>query len=81
MTPASVNSPFVQRPDLHILNHRPHKSALLVARALTATALFRIWPMLLFLGGWAAMVVLINKKTDVQLATSSLMLTVWGEQE
>jgi len=34
---------FVSNPDLDILNHRPHKAAVLLYNAMTATAVFTIW--------------------------------------
>jgi len=76
-TPSS-DPHFVHQPDLDILAHRPHKSALLLVQALTATAVFRVWPTLLFMGGWSTAVVLINKKTAAELTVPATMLTVLG---
>ncbi|RSH91483.1 hypothetical protein EHS25_009782 [Saitozyma podzolica] len=69
---------FIQNPDLDILSHRPHKSLKLLFQAFLATAVFRIWPTLLFMGGWSAGVVLVNLKTPVTLAVPNTMLTVLG---
>jgi hypothetical protein len=70
---------FVHNPDLDLLAHRPHKSLLLLFNAVTATAVFRIWPTLLFMGGWSAGIVLINVKTEAELKVPNTMLTVLGE--
>ncbi|EKD04775.1 hypothetical protein A1Q2_01005 [Trichosporon asahii var. asahii CBS 8904] len=67
---------FVQRRDLNPLRHRPHKFAIYFFNALRATALFRIWHMLVFLGGWAAMVVLVSEKTKADLGIPTTMITV-----
>lgn len=67
---------FVQRRDLNPLRHRPHKFAIYFFNALRATALFRIWHMLLFLGGWSAMVVLVSEKTKADLGIPTTMITV-----
>lgn len=61
-----------------ILKHRPHKTLLFFLNAILATALFRIWPTLLFFGGWSTMVVMINLKTSANLAFPSVMITVLG---
>jgi hypothetical protein len=69
---------FIQNPDLDILSHRPHKSLKLLVQAFLATAVFRIWPTLVFMGGWSAGVVLVNLRTPVTLAVPNTMLTVLG---
>lgn len=75
--PTSVDGVhFVQRRDLNPLRHRPHKFAIYFFNALRATALFRIWHMLLFLGGWSAMVVLVSEKTKADLGIPTTMITV-----
>lgn len=70
---------FVSNPDLALLNHRPHKAAALLYNALTATAVFTIWPHLLFFGGWSAMVCCVNKYTAAELAVPNTLLTALGE--
>lgn len=77
MTPKDDH--FVSNPDLDILSHRPHKAAALVYNALTATALFTIWPHLLFFGGWSAMVCCINMYTAAELTVPNTLLTALGE--
>ncbi|KAK8853395.1 hypothetical protein IAR55_004101 [Kwoniella newhampshirensis] len=77
-TPLPQDSHFVQHPDLDILNHRPHKFIKLLFQAITATALFRVWPTLLFFGGWSAMIVLVNMKTEAEMTVPATMLTVLG---
>ncbi|GMK56835.1 hypothetical protein CspeluHIS016_0306750 [Cutaneotrichosporon spelunceum] len=62
----------------NVFEHRPHKSLRYFINALFATALFRIWPTLLFFSGWSTMVVLINLKTSARLAFPSVMITVLG---
>lgn len=66
---------FVQR-DLNPLRHRPHKFAIYFFNAIRATALFRIWHMLLFLAGWSAMVVLVSEQTSADLGIPTTMITV-----
>jgi hypothetical protein len=70
---------FVSNPDLALLNHRPHKAAALLYNALTATAVFTIWPHLLFFGGWSAMVCCVNKYTAAELAVPNTLLTALGK--
>lgn len=62
----------------NILQHRPHKTARHFFNAILATALFRIWPTLLFFAGWSTMIVLINLKTTAVLAFPNTMITVLG---
>ena len=71
---------FVVNPvaDLDLLSHRPHKSAALIFNAITATALFTIWPQLLFFGSWATMVVCVNEYTPATLQIPSTLLTALG---
>ncbi|WOO83063.1 UPF0187 protein [Vanrija pseudolonga] len=45
---------------------------------LLGTAFFRVWPTLLFMGGWSAMVCLVNVKTSVNLTVPHTMITVLG---
>ncbi|WWD19825.1 hypothetical protein CI109_104291 [Kwoniella shandongensis] len=78
MSHTPIDSHFVQHPDLDILGHRPHKLAKLFLQAITATAVFRIWPTLLFMGGWSAMIVLVNMKTKAEMTVPTTMLTVLG---
>jgi hypothetical protein len=70
---------FVSNPDLDILSHRPHKGAALLYNAMTATAVFTIWPHLLFFAGWSAMVCCVNKFTNVELVVPNTLLTALGE--
>jgi hypothetical protein len=51
---------------------------MLIVQAMTATAVFRIWPTLLFMGAWSTAVVLINRMTAAELTVPSTMLTVLG---
>ncbi|BEI84515.1 hypothetical protein CcaverHIS002_0411190 [Cutaneotrichosporon cavernicola] len=62
----------------NVFEHRPHKSLRYFINALLATALFRIWPTLLFFAGWSTMIVLINLKTSAKLSFPSVMITVLG---
>lgn len=62
-----------------VFRHRPHKTALHFFRALSATAVFRIWPSLVFTAAWATMVVLVNEKTDTKLEFPNTMITVLGK--
>ncbi|KAL7424403.1 hypothetical protein Q5752_000085 [Cryptotrichosporon argae] len=78
MSHTPVDPHFVQNPDLDLLSHRPHVSARLLYNAVTATALFRVWPTLLFYGAWSTMVVLVNVKTSVHLRFPNTMITVLG---
>ena len=79
MSHTPVDSHFIAGTvDLDLLGHRPHKSALLLCQALTATAFFRVWRTLLFMGGWSAAIVLINKNTSAELTVPATMLTVLG---
>lgn len=70
---------FVNNPDLDILSHRPHKAAALIFNAMTATALFTIWPHLLFFGGWAAMVCCVNVFTAAEMVVPNTLLTALGK--
>jgi hypothetical protein len=54
----------------------PHRSVRVFVRAITATALFRIWPTLIFMGGWSLMVVMVNRNTDVEFTFPATMVTV-----
>ncbi|WVQ94903.1 hypothetical protein IAU59_001989 [Kwoniella sp. CBS 9459] len=78
MSHTPVDSHFVSNPDLDLLSHRPHKSAMLLFQALTATAVFRVWPSLVFVGGWSAMIVLINRETEAEMTVPSTLLTALG---
>lgn len=49
-----------------------------LGRAFSATAFFKIWPSLLFVGLWATGVVLLNKHTSWALHFPNTMLTVLG---
>lgn len=49
-----------------------------LGKAFSATAFFKIWPSLLFLGLWATAVVLVNKHTSWALHFPNTMLTVLG---
>lgn len=69
---------FVTDVDINILGHRPHKTAMLIVQAMTATAVFRVWPTLLFIGGWSTAIVLINMKTAAEMTVPATMLTVLG---
>jgi hypothetical protein len=69
---------FVSNPDLDILSHRPHKAAALLYTAMTATAVFTIWPHLLFFGGWSAMVCCVNKYTEAEMVVPNTLLTALG---
>jgi len=69
---------FVSNPDLDILSHRPHKAAALLYNAMTATAVFSIWPHLLFFGGWSAMVCCVNKYTEAEMVVPNTLLTALG---
>ncbi|EIW72158.1 hypothetical protein TREMEDRAFT_24583 [Tremella mesenterica DSM 1558] len=51
---------------------------ILFLQALMATALFRIWPTLLFMGGWATMVVCVSNYTTANLGVPSTLLTALG---
>lgn len=61
-----------------ILRHRPHKSIKYFVDAFLATALFRIWPTLVFFGGWSTMICLVNLKTSTSLSFPNTMITVLG---
>jgi len=66
--------------DFDVLRHRPHKTAIHFFNALSATAMFRIWPHLLFMGGWSTMVCciyILKKYKDIGFPTT--MITVLGE--
>lgn len=78
MSHTPVDSHFIGDPKIELLGHRPHKTAKIVFQAITATAIFRLWPTLLFFGGWSTAIVLINKKTSAELTVPSTMLTVLG---
>ncbi|WWC64809.1 uncharacterized protein I303_107423 [Kwoniella dejecticola CBS 10117] len=78
MSHTPLDDHFISQPDLDLLGHRPHKSAILLFQALTATAVFRIWPSLLFMGGWSAAIVLINQKTEAEMTVPSTLLTALG---
>jgi predicted membrane chloride channel (bestrophin family) len=79
MSHTPVDSHFIAGTvDIDLLGHRPHKTAMLVVQAMTATAFFRVWPTLLFMGGWSTAIILINKKTAAELTVPSTMLTVLG---
>ncbi len=79
MSHTPMDSHFVGNPDIDILSHRPHKSAVILLKAVLATALFRIWGTLLFMGGWSAMIVVVNFKTQANMVVPTTMLTVLGE--
>jgi len=70
---------FVSNPDLDILSHRPHKAAALLYNAMTATAVFTIWPHLLFFAGWSAMVCCVNRFTAAELVVPNTLLTALGK--
>ncbi|WWC72218.1 uncharacterized protein I206_106180 [Kwoniella pini CBS 10737] len=78
MSHTPLDDHFISQPDLDLLSHRPHKSAILLFQALTATAVFRIWPSLLFIGGWTTAIVLINEKTKAEMTVPSTLLTALG---
>ncbi|KAK4687646.1 ion channel-forming bestrophin family protein, partial [Tremellales sp. Uapishka_1] len=78
MAQTPIDAHFVQTHDLDLFGHRPHKSAALLFNALMATAIWQTWPTLLFMGGWSAMVVLVNKNTAADLSIPSTMITVLG---
>lgn len=69
---------FVRDAGWDVLRHRPHKTLFHWVRVLGATALARIWPILLFTGGWSTMVVLVNLKTRVPFEFPNTMITVLG---
>lgn len=58
--------------EFNLLRHRPHKWLVYFFNAVRATALFRIWHILLFLGGWSTMVVLVSEKTSADLGEQFL---------
>lgn len=70
---------FISNPDISLLASPPHKTIPVIFQALTATALFRIWPVMLFFGGWSAMIVLVNRYTAAEMSFPSTMITVLGE--
>lgn len=76
-TTANQNPHFAYG-DYDVFRHRPHKTLYHFWNALAATAVFRIWPSLLFIGGWSTMVVLVNKLTSVKLEFPNTMITVLG---
>ncbi|WWC91921.1 uncharacterized protein L201_006873 [Kwoniella dendrophila CBS 6074] len=78
MSHTPVDDHFISNPDLDLLGHRPHKSAILLFQALTATAVLRIWPSLVFMGGWSTMIVVINAKTEAEMTVPSTLLTALG---
>ncbi|KAL1409197.1 hypothetical protein Q8F55_006027 [Vanrija albida] len=75
---ASSHAHFVKDAGWDVLKHRPHKTLLHWVRVVGATALARIWPILLFTGAWSTMVVLVNLKTSVSLEFPNTMITVLG---
>ncbi|WVW86382.1 hypothetical protein I302_108428 [Kwoniella bestiolae CBS 10118] len=78
MSHTPVDDHFISNPDLDLLSHRPHKSAMLLFQALQATAVFRVWPSLLFIGGWTAAIVAINEQTKAEMTVPSTLLTALG---
>ena len=46
---------------------------------MTATAVFTIWPHLLFFAGWSAMVCCVNKFTEAELVVPNTLLTALGK--
>ncbi|WWC95164.1 hypothetical protein V866_002018 [Kwoniella sp. B9012] len=78
MSHTPIDDHFISNPDLDLLGHRPHKSAILLFQALTATAVFRVWPSLLFIGGWSAAIVVINQQTNAEMTVPSTLLTALG---
>ena len=78
MSHTPVDPYFIQSPDLDLLAHRPQKSAVLLFNAITATALFRNWPTLLFFGAWSAGICSINVYTTAKLSIPSTMLPALG---
>lgn len=69
---------FVHQPELDILHQRPENTIRTCFSAVLATAVFRIWPHLLFLGGWSTAIMLINHRTAAELSIPPTMLTVLG---
>ncbi|WRT70022.1 uncharacterized protein IL334_007015 [Kwoniella shivajii] len=78
MSHTPLDDHFISNPDLDLLGHRPHKSAMLLWQALSATALYNTWPSLVFMGGWSAMIVLLNKRTEADMTVPSTLLTALG---
>lgn len=70
---------FDPRTEYDVLKHRPHKTALHFLNALAATAMFRIWPILLFMGGWSTMVTCVNLVAERKASIPTTMITVLGK--
>lgn len=79
MPRSSDDDPHFSTREFDILRHRPHKTAIHFFNAIAATAIFRIWPHLLFMGGWSTMVVLVNEHTGHKASIPTTMITVLGE--
>lgn len=79
-TSSSLSEPHFASPReaFNPLQHRPHKTFFFYLKALAATAAFRIWPVLLFMAGWASMVISVTKYTAANLAIPNTMITVLG---
>ena len=61
-----------------MLHHRPDRTLRTCFNAVLATAVFRIWPHLLFLGAWSTGIILINHRTSAELSIPPTLLTVLG---
>lgn len=75
MSSSTMSDPYR---NFSIFHHRPHKTLKHMLNALAATAVYRIWFTLLFMGGWSSMVVLVNQKTAAKLEFPNTMITVLG---
>jgi hypothetical protein len=75
----SDNLHFKSDSEYNILRHRPHKTLIYYFNALRATALFRIWPHMLFFAGWSSMVVCLNIPAHLPAKVPTTMITVLGE--
>ena len=77
-TPGSTH--FVTRHVLEVkpLRQNPQKTFRVYVQAIMATALFRIYPTLIFMGAWSTMVVSVSKFTSANLGVPSTLLTALG---
>lgn len=64
--------------DFKVFSHSPRRTFNHALHALAATALVRIWHILLFSGAWSAMVCVVNVKTKVNFTVPNTMITVLG---
>lgn len=76
---------FISKPDIEFdpLHHRPQKTLYMIFLAFRATAIFQIWPTLLFFGGFSSMIVCLYlylpNDAGRQIVVPTTMLTPLGE--